>query len=108
MAASPQRRTHGGAGIPRVRKVSLRRLQFTLGFKKGRLFNKHTAKAKVSCAHLAVDTAQVPCKFVCLQHGAFGYCTTDACITNAITVAQMKVKESSIRPRRQSVVADSQ
>ena len=55
----------------------------TSAVKKGRLCATHTVK--LSCADPDCDNPQVRGKFVCIKHGAYGYCTTDACINNAIT-----------------------
>ena len=55
----------------------------TAGVRKGRLLcTKHMVK--LSCADPDCNTPQIPGKFVCKKHGAYGYCTTDACINSAI------------------------
>ena len=54
----------------------------TAAVKKGRLCFKHTVK--LSCADPDCDTPQILGRFVCIKHGAFGYCTADACINNAV------------------------
>ena len=50
---------------------------------------------KLSCADPDCDTPQVLGKFVCIKHGAYGYCTTDACITNAMSMSGKCKKHDS-------------
>ena len=44
----------------------------TPAMKKGRLCSKHTVK--LSCADPDCETPQILGKFVCIKHGAYGYC----------------------------------
>ena len=55
---------------------------------------------KLSCANPDCNTPQALGKFVCKKHGAFGYCTTDACITITMRGKCFKKHDSKTLYRR--------
>ena len=65
----------------------------TAAVEKGRLCFKHTVK--LSCADPDCDTPQILGKFACIKHGAFGYCTTDTCISTTPSVREGSARNTT-------------